>query len=332
MRLIGLAVVLALNLMLPLAGEAQPAGKTARIGILAFGPAPSPEELARATSTSPFWLAMKDLGWVYGQNIVAEHRYGESADQLRAAAGALVRLKVDVLWVFSAGLAKLLQLETKTIPIVVGAAGSDLVAGGLVASLARPGGNLTGVQVLAVDLIPKKLEFLKALVPNLSQIAFLTEDVSASLTPAYDQGLAAAARTLSLKVHTVTVHGPGEFAAAFLGITRNRDQGLLVLSSPFSILHRKQIVELAAKHRIVAIYENEVSVEAGGLMSYGANRSEIAHRGAVFVDKILRGAKPADLPVEQPTKFRLIINLKTAKALGLTIPSSVLGRADRVIE
>jgi len=302
------------------------------MGILAFGPAPSPEELARATSTSPFWLAMKYLGWVYGQNIVAERRYGESADQLRAAAADLVRLKVDVLWVLSAGFAKLLQLETKTIPIVVGAAGSDLVAGGLVASLARPGGNLTGVQVLAVDLISKKLEFLQALVPNLSQIAFLTEDVSASLTPAYDQGLAAAARTLSLKVHTVTVHGPGEFAAAFLGIARNRDQGLLVLSSPFSILHRKQIVELAAKHRIVAIYENEVSVEDGGLMSYGANRSEIAHRGAAFVDKILRGAKPADLPVEQPTKFRLVINLKTAKAVGLTIPQSLLLRADQVIQ
>jgi len=127
MRLIGLAVILTLNLMLPPAGEAQPAGKTVRMGILAFGPAPSPEELARATSTSPFWLAMKDLGWVYGQNIVAEHRYGESADQLRAAAADLARLKVDVLWVLSAGFAKLLQLETKTIPIVVGAAGSGVI-------------------------------------------------------------------------------------------------------------------------------------------------------------------------------------------------------------
>jgi putative ABC transport system substrate-binding protein len=283
-------------------------------------------------STSPFWLAMKDLGWVYGQSIVAERRYGESADQLRAAAADLVRLKVDVLLVGSANLAKLLQLETKTIPIVVVGAGADLVAGGLVASLARPSGNLTGVQVLAVDLISKKLEFLQALVPNLSQIAFLTEGVSTSLTRPYDQEVAAAARTLRLKVHTVTVHGPGEFTAAFLRITKNRDQGLLVLSSPFSMLHRKQIVELAAKHRIVAIYENEVSIEAGGLMSYGANREEIWHRGAVLVDKILRGAKPADLPVEQPTKFKLVINLKTAKALGLTIPPSLLGRADRVIE
>jgi ABC-type uncharacterized transport system substrate-binding protein len=293
MRLIGLAVVLALNLMLPPAGEAQPAGKTARMGSLLFGPAPSPEELARLNS-SPFWQAMKDLGWVYGRNIVVERRYGESADQLRAAAAELVRLKVDVLFAPTGGLAKLLQLETKTTPIVVGSSGSDLVAGGLVANLARPGGNLTGVQVLHAALIPKKLEFLQALVPNLSQIAVLTEDVSASLTLQYEQGLAAAARTLSLKVHTVTVHGPGEFAAAFLRMKKNRDQRLLVLASPFSILHRNQIAELAAKHRIVAIYENEVAVEAGGLMSYGANRSEIAHRGAAFVDKILRGAKPAD--------------------------------------
>src|SRR5262245_14468414 len=192
MRRIGLAVALALNLMLPPAGEAQPAGKTARMGSLVFGPALSPEELARLNS-SPFWQAMKDLGWVYGQNIVVERRYGESADQLRAAAAELVRLKVDVLFAPTGGLAKLLQLETKTIPIVVASSGSDLVEGGLVANLARPGGNLTGVQVLHAALIPKKLEFLQALVPNLSQIAVLTEDVSASLTLQYEQGLAAAA-------------------------------------------------------------------------------------------------------------------------------------------
>jgi len=332
MRRIGLAVVLAVMLLAPLAAEAQLVGKTARMGSLVFGPVENPEEQARR-STGPLWQAMKDLGWVVGQNIVVERRYGESADQLRAAAADLVRLKVDVLFAPSAGLARLLQQETKTIPIVVASSGADLVAGGLVASLARPGGNLTGVQVLAVDLISKKLEFLLALVPNLSRIAFLREDFSFSQAPgAYDQEIAAAARTFSLKVHTVTVRGPEEFAAAFLSITKNRDQGLLVLSSPFSMLHRKQIVELAAKNRIVAIYENEVSVEAGGLMSYAANREELAYRNAVFVDKILRGAKPADLPVEQPTKFKLVINLKTAKALGLTIPPSVLGRADQVIE
>src|SRR5262249_50032852 len=169
-------------------------------GTLEFGPTPS-------TATNQFWQAMEGLGWVYGQNIVAERRYGESAVQLRAAAADLVRLKVDVLYAPSAGLAKLLQLETKAIPIVVVGAGTDLVAAGLVASLARPGGNLTGIQVLNADLISKKLEFLQALVPNLSQIAFLTDDVSAPLPLAHDQEMAAAARTFSLKVHTVTVHG-----------------------------------------------------------------------------------------------------------------------------
>jgi putative tryptophan/tyrosine transport system substrate-binding protein len=232
MRLIGLVFALVLGLtVVPLAVEAQPSGKTARMGSLVFGPSPSPEEL-RLMSTSLFWQAMKDLGWIYGQNIVVERRFGESADQLRAGAADLVRLKVDVLFAPSAGLAKLLQLETKTIPIVVVGAGSDLVEAGMVASLARPGGNLTGVQVRHVDLIPKKLELLQALIPKLSRIAFLKEDVSVSLVDQYDQELGAAARTLSLKVHPVTVHGPGEFADAFLGITKNRDQGLLVLASP----------------------------------------------------------------------------------------------------
>ena len=334
MRLIGLVVVLGVSLILtPLAVGAQPAGKTAQMGVLAVGPVQSPEELA-SRATNPFWRAMKDLGWVYGQNIVVERRYGESADELRAAAADLVRLEVDVLHALSASLAKLLQAETKTIPIVVAASGSDLVAIGLVASLARPGGNLTGTQVLNSDLIPKKLELLQALIPNLSRIALLTEDVSVlpQTYAEHDRSLTAAARTLGLNVHTVVVHEPGEFAAAFLRITKNGNQGLLVLGSPFSIRHRKQIVELAAKHRIVAIYENEVSAEAGGLMSYAANREEIAHRQAVIVDKILRGEKPADLPVEQPSKFKLVINLKTAKALGLEIPPKLLALADEVIE
>jgi putative ABC transport system substrate-binding protein len=320
----------------PLAAEAQRSGQPARVGTLLVGPPLSPEELAKFISTSPFWLAMKDLGWVSGQSVVAERRYGESADQLRAAAADLVRLKVDVLFVGSAGLAKILQLETKTIPIVVGGAGGDLVAGGLVASLARPGGNLTGVQIRNDDLTPKLVEFLKTLVPNLSRFAYLQEDVTLSAVPQmvalYDQQAAAAARTLGLKVHHVIVHRPGEFTTAFLGMTENRDQGLLVMSTPFFVVHRKEIVELAARHRIVAIYESPSFVEAGGLMSYSANRPEIARRGAVFVDKILRGAKPGDLPIEQAAKFELVVNLKAAKALGLTIPPSLLGRADRVIE
>ena len=337
MRLIGLAVILSLSVVLaPLGGEAQKSEKMARVGILGIGPAPSPQELAKSVATNPLWLSMRQLGWVDGQNMVVERRFGESADQLRAGAADLVRLKVDVLFVRSAGLAKLLQLETKTIPIVVGSAEGDLVAAGLVDSLARPGGNITGSQVLNDDLVPKRLELLKALVPNLSKVAFLREDVTLSALPQlrarYDQQAATAARTLGIEVHTFIVHRAGEFATAFRGMRKNHDQGVLVASSAFVFVHRQAIVDLAAAHRIPAIYEFQNFVEPGGLMSYGVNTAEMERRAAVYVDRILKGAKPADLPVEQPTKFDFVINLKTAKTLGLNIPQPLLLRADQVIE
>jgi putative tryptophan/tyrosine transport system substrate-binding protein len=328
-------LVLALLLLAaPLGAEAQKSEKMARVGILGIGPAPGPQELAKSISTNPFWLSMRRFGWVEGQNMVVERRFGESADQLRTGAADLVRLKVDVLFVASAGLAKILQLETKTIPIVVGRADSDLVVGGLVDSLARPGGNITGSQLL--DLTPKRLELLKALVPNLSKVALLQEDVTHSAVPQMraraDQGAAIAARTLGIELHTCIVHRAGDIAAAFLGMMKNRDQGVLVGASPFIFVHRKAIIDLAAEHRIAAVYSLQVYVEPGGLMSYGVNVPEMQQRAALYVDKILKGAKPADLPVEQPTKFDLVINLKTAKALGLTFPPSLLGRADQVIE
>jgi putative ABC transport system substrate-binding protein len=320
----------------PLGAGAEQAGKMARVGILGIGPAPSPQELTKSISTNPFWLSMKQLGWIDGQNMVVERRFGESADQLRAGAADLVRLKVDVLFVASAGLAKTLQLETKTIPIVVGRAEADLVAAGLVDSLAKPGGNITGSQLLSDDLTPKRLELLKALLPNLSKAALLQDDVTLSSIPQmrarYDQQAAIAARTLGIELHTFVVHRAGELAAAFLGMMKNRDQGVLVGESPFMFVHRKDIVDLAAVHRIAAIYALQVYVEPGGLMSYGVHIPEMQRRAAIYVDKILKGAKPADLPVEQPTKFQLVINLKTAKALGLTIPPSLLARADEVIQ
>jgi putative ABC transport system substrate-binding protein len=335
MRLIGLAVIVAVVLV-PLTAEAQKSEKMARVGILGIGPAPSPQELAKSVSTNPFWLSMRQLGWVDGQNMVVERRFGESADQLRTGAADLVRLKVDVLFVRGAGLAKLLQLETKTIPIVIGNAEGDLVAAGLVDSLARPGGNITGSQVLNDDLVPKRLELLKALVPNLSKVAFLREDVTLSALPQirarYDQQAATAARTLGIEVHMFIVHRAGEFAAAFRGMRKNHDQGVLVASSAFVFVHRQTIVDLAAEHRIAAVFELQNFVDAGGLMSYGVNSAEMERRAAVYVDRILKGAKPADLPVEQPTKFDFVINLKTAKALRLTIPQSLLMRADQVIE
>jgi putative ABC transport system substrate-binding protein len=323
-------------LAMPLAVEAQKSEKMARVGILGIGPAPSPQELAKSVSTNPFWLSMRQLGWVDGQNMVVERRFGESADQLRTGAADLVRLKVDVLFVSSAGLAKILQLETKTIPIVVGRADENLVAAGLVDSLARPGSNITGSQLLNDDLIPKRLELLKALVPNLSKVALLREDVTTSALPqtrARDgEEVAIAARSLGIEVHTFIVRRAEDLAAAFLGMKKNHDQGVVVASPAFMFVHRKAIVDLAAAHRIAAVYELRVFVEPGGLMSYGVNVSEMQRRAAVYVDKILKGAKPAELPVEQPTKFELVINLKTAKALGLTIPPSLLGRADQIIE
>jgi putative ABC transport system substrate-binding protein len=326
----------AVLLAAPLVAEAQKSERMARVGVLGIGSAPSPQELAKSVSTNPFWLSMRQLGWVESQNMVVERRFGESADQLRTGAADLVRLKVDVLFVRSASLAKILQLDTKTIPIVVAMAGGDLVAAGLVDSLARPGGNITGSQILSDDLVPKRLELLKALVPNLSKVAFLQDDITLSALPQerarYDQQAATAARTLGIELHTFIVHRAGEFAAAFLGMMKNRDQGVLVTPSPFMFAHRKAIVDLAAAHRIAAVYEHQLFIELGGLMSYGVNIPEMQRRAAVYVDKILKGAKPADLPIEQPTKFELVINLKTAKALGLTIPPSLLQRADQVIE
>jgi putative ABC transport system substrate-binding protein len=268
--------------------------------------------------------------------MVVERRFGQSADQLRTGAADLVRLKVDVLFVGSAGLAKILQLHTKTIPIVIGRADNDLVAAGLVASLARPGGNITGSQLLNDDLAPKRLELLKTVIPSLSKVALLREDVTTSALPRifdrYDQRVATAAQSLGIEVHTFIVRRPEDLAPAFLGMKKNHDQGVLVTSAPFMFVHRKALIDLAAAHRIPAIYEFQVFVEPGGLMSYGVNIPEMQRRAAGYVDKILRGAKPADLPVEQPTTFELVINVKTAKALGLTIPPALLGRADEVIQ
>ncbi len=280
----------------PRPAGAQKSEKKARVGILGIGTAPSPPELAKSVATNPFWLSMRELGWVDGQNMVVERRFGESAEQLRAGAADLVRLKVDVLFVSSAGLAKILQLET----------------------------------------IPKRLELLKALVPNLSKVALLREDVTTSVLPQIhsrlEEQVANAARRLSVAIHTFIVRRADDLAPAFLGMIKNHDQGVVVMSPAFMFVHRKAVIDLAAAHRIPAIYELQVFVEPGGLMSYGVNASEMQRRAAVYVDKILRGAKPADLPIEQPTKFELAINLRTAKAIGLTIPPSLLQRADKIID
>ena len=326
----------AVLLAAPRTAYAQRSGKKARVGILGIGTAPSPQDLAKSVATNPFWLSMRELGWVDGQNMLVERRFGESAEQLRAGAADLVRLKVDVLFASSAGLAKILQLETKTIPIVVGRSDENLVAAGLVNSLAKPGGNITGQQLLNDDLVPKRLELLKALVPNLSKVALLREDVTTSVLPPIqsrpEEQVASAARSLGVAIHTFIARRAEDLAPAFLGMVKNRDRAVVVMSPAFMFVYRKTVIDLAATHRIPAIYELRVFVEPGGLMSYGVNASEMQRRAAVYVDRILRGAKPAELPIEQPTKFELVINLKTAKALGLTVPQSLLARADEVIQ
>jgi len=281
-------------------------------------------------------MSMRELGWIDGQNLVVERRFGESGDQLRTGAADLVRLKVDVLFVSSSDLAKILQRETKTIPIVVGRADEDLVAARLVDSLAKPGGNVTGSQLLNEELIPKRLELLKALIPNLAKVALLRGHVTIPVFPQlldrYDERAAIAARSLGMELHTFNVQQGGDLAAAFLGMKKDHDQGLLVTSPAFMFKHRKTVIDLAAAHRIPAIYELQIFVEPGGLMSYGVNVSEMQRRAAVYVDRILKGAKPADLPIEQPTKFDLSINLATARAIGLTVPPLVLAQAAEMIE
>jgi ABC-type uncharacterized transport system substrate-binding protein len=330
----GLAVVLSLGLLAaPLIAAAQQAEKIARVGVLLFGPVPSPEEVAKLR-LSP---AMRELGWVEGRNLVIERRHGESADQLHASAAELVRLKVDVLFVPGAGLARIAQGETRTIPIVVAASGFDLATAGLVASLARPGGNITGLQILGADLIGKRIELLEELLPNLTRVATLGEpittmEVDPTARNSYAVATDVAARTLGIKHDSFGAERPEDFPAVFRSMNKKGDQGLLLFTSPFMWAHLKQIVDLAATHRIPLICEAKPWVEAGGLISYGVSNFDIYRRAAAYVDKILKGAKPADLPVQQPTKFELIINLKTARALNLTIPRSVLSLADEVIQ
>jgi putative ABC transport system substrate-binding protein len=216
---------------------------------------------------------------------------------------------------------------------VVGA-GRDLVASGLVASLGKPGGNLTGLQILSEDLIAKRLELLQALVPRLSRVSFLKDRVVSvpEAHESYMQSATQAARAVKVVLHPFIVVRPADLSPAFQLMILNGDQGLLVAASPFMYSHRQQIADLTRMHRIPAIHEYREYLEAGGLISYGISVPDLQRRAAVYVDKILKGAKPADLPVEQPTTFEMVINLKTAKALGLTIPPSLLQRADQVIE
>jgi putative ABC transport system substrate-binding protein len=326
--LAGTSVVL---LAAPLAAGAQEykAGKVPRVGYLSpyFGSDP---EIQR--SLDVFREALRELGYVEGQSVAIEYRFAEGkAERLPDLAKELVRLKVDVIvTVGGVPSAQAAQRATKAIPIVASGA-ADPVAAGLVASLARPGGNITGPTIISHELVGKELELLREVVPKVSRVAVLWNPTNPGNVTQL-RGAEAAARTLGMRLQPVEARGPGEIDRAFAAMARERAGALLVLLDAMFLDQRERIAGLAAKNRLPAVYGLRRHVEAGGLMAYGANLFDLIRHPAIYVDKILRGAKPADLPIEQPTKFELVINLKTAKALGLTIPPSLLGRADEVIQ
>ncbi len=303
------------------AADAQQAGKVPRIGVLQVWSSADPmvEQIRQA---------LREVGYVEGQTIAIEFRLAEGkTERLPALAAELVQLKVDAILTFGDPGIRAAQQATQTIPIVV--ATDDLVGAGLVASFARPGGNTTGVSILASELNAKRLELLKETLPRVSRIAALWDPGTGTF---HLKGLEAAARSLGIELQILEVQRPEDFGRAFEAAKKGRAGALNVLASPFLYGHRQTIIDLAAKNRLPAIYQWGEMPEAGGLMSYGPTLSGLLRLCVAVVDKILKGAKPGDLPVEQPTKFELVINLKTAKVLGVNIPQSVLIRADHVIQ
>jgi putative ABC transport system substrate-binding protein len=312
----------------PLAAEAQQAAKVARIGWL------TPNLAAGLLLVEAFRQGLRDLGYVEGRNLVIEYRDAEGKfERLPALAAELVALKVDVILVGATPQALAAKQATRTIPIVFASAG-DPVGSGLVTSLARPGGNVTGSSNLGTELVGKCLEQLTQAVPGVTRVAALGQPGVLGERTEKDMLKAAdvAARALGVRLQLVEARGPDDFDRAFSDMTRARAGALTVLPSLMFFLERRRLVDLAAKNRLPAVYQTRDFVDAGGLLSYGPNVADLYRRAATYVDKILKGAKPADLPVEQPTKFEFVINLKAAKALGLTIRQSVLGRADEVIQ
>jgi putative tryptophan/tyrosine transport system substrate-binding protein len=309
--------------MLPISARAQPA-KMPGIGVLSPG---------RSEPLS-FLHRLHELGYIEGQNIAIERRYGEwSGDRLRELAAELVGRRVDVIVALSTPAARAAKQATSTIPIVA-IAMADPVADELVASLARPGGNVTGTTFLGPELVAKRLQLLRDVVPGRSRVAALWHPHAYSERTMADllKELEVAARTLGMQLQLVPAASPDDFASAFAAIRRDRADALIVLPSPMLFGEYRRIVSMAANSRLPAIGAAREFVDAGGLMSYGANLPDLSRRSATYVDKILKGAKPAELPVEQPTKFELVINLKTARELGLTITREFLLLADDVIE
>jgi putative tryptophan/tyrosine transport system substrate-binding protein len=321
MRVSALVVVMAGVLASPLAADAQSARRMAHVGLLVPGSRASPEADA-------FLLGMRDLGYVLGQNLLVDYRWADGkGESLPGILGELVRLRVDVIVTGGTAAALAAKQARTTVPIVLGAMG-DPVGSGVAASLARPGGNITGLSLATgEDFAGKWLELLREIVPAASRVALLWTPPGAQLGD-----VQRAARTLGLRLQSVEVHEPSQLDAAFAAMTAERADAVLVMPVPFTYTHRAQIVSLAARHRVPAMYGIRDFVDAGGLVSYAASLRDLWRRAASYVDRILKGARTGDLPIEQPTTFELVVNLKTAKALGVTIPQSVLLRADEVIE
>ena len=320
---IGLAVVLALlSQGLALAAEAQLAGKVVTIGILALDAFPPIDS---------FRQRLRELGYVEDKNVRFEYRYAEGRNQrFRELAEDLVALKVDIILTWGTEAALQAKRATRTIPIVMGAIG-DPLAQGLVSSLARPGGNVTGLTSLSGELEGKRLELLKEVIPNLPLVAVLVNPTNRYTGPAL-QHARLAAETLKIMLRVHETHDAMTLDNELDSLSRERPRALLVLADQFLQNQRRRIAQFALKNGLPSAYTYREHVEVGGLMSYAPSYHDLFRRAATYVDKILKGAKPADLPIEQPTKFELVINMKTAKALGLTIPQSLLVRADEIIQ
>ena len=305
--------------------EAQLQKKIPLVGFIVPG-----SHSSYAARIEAFQQSLRDLGYVEGKNINIEYRYAEGKfDRVPDLAAEMVRLKVDVIVTGDTPAIQAVKKTTTTIPIVMGNV-ADAVAAGLVDSLARPGGNITGLTTLAPDLDGKRLELVKEMLPKGARVGFFWDPTSTGMKIRFNE-VQAAARALEITLQSLEVRNPKELDGAFEAVTREK-LGALMAPNTIVLAHGKQIVEFAAKHRLPLIYDTREFIDDGGLMSYGPSFPDLWRRAAIYVDKILKGTKPADLPVEQPMKFDLLISLKTAKQVGLTIPPNVLARADKVIK
>ncbi len=324
-KLSALSVLGALLLALSLPVEAQEPKKVPRIGFV-LGGSPGADSRVEA-----FRQGLRDLGYIEGKNIAIEWRFAEGKeDRVPKLAAELVHLNVEIIITDGTNVTRAAKNATKTIPIVM-ASDADPIGNGFIASLARPGGNITGLTNLLTDLSGKRLEILKEAIPGISRVGVIWNPENPSSVSAFKE-TQVAAQGLAMQLQSLEVRGPDDFEGAFQAATKRQARALSVVSDSLMFSNRKRLLELAAKYRLPTMHTQSLWVEAGGLMSYGTYFPDLWRRAAIYVDKILKGAKPEDLPVEQPMKFEFVVNLKTAKQIGLTVPPNVLARTDKVIK